>query len=153
MTSRRDRAVLALVGLWLLLLAVPVRAVDVSGLTHLDGSEVGPAELPENAILIVFATWSPRCRKIMAESDEIQRRWGTTAPVFLVNFQEDAEAVREFFGDASPKATVLLDPRAVFSKAHSITSLPGVLAIKDGTPAFRGKLPSDIDAVLRPIYD
>lgn len=147
------KVVPALLVALLLLPSARAVAIDTSGLTRLDGTEVSPGDLPDNAILIVFATWSPKCRRIVARSNAIQERWGSVAPVFLVDFQEDAAAVEEFFGSDWPQAEVLLDRRAAFSKAHSITSLPGVLAIKDGTPAFRGKLPADIDSVLRPIYE
>ena len=152
MRTKRSCATLVLLGLFALS-AVPSAAVDVSGLTFLDGSEVGASGLPDNAILIVFATWSPRCRQIAEKGDAIAKRWGAIAPVFLVDFQEDAETVERFLGSKSSKAAVLLDRRAVFSKAHSITSLPGLLAIKDGKPAFRGKLPADVDSVLRTIYE
>ena len=154
-SSVRPKAVLALplLAALLLLPSAEAFAIDTSGLTRLDGTEVSPGDLPDNAIIIAFATWSPRCRKIVARSNAIQNRWGGVAPVFLVNFQEDAAVVEEFFGDDPPSAEVLLDRRAAFSKAHSITSLPGVLAVKDGRPAFRGKLPADIDSVLRPIYE
>ncbi len=128
-------------------------ALDVSGLTRLDGSEVGASEIPEDAIIVFFASWSPRCRGIVEQVNAIHERWNGTARVFLVDFQEDRSDVEAFLKGKELKATVLLDRRAVFSKANSITSLPGLLAVKDGTPAFRGKLPSDVAAVLRPIYE
>ncbi|MFQ5528092.1 MAG: TlpA family protein disulfide reductase [Thermoanaerobaculia bacterium] len=128
-------------------------AVDVAGLTRLNGSEVAPGDLPEDAIVIFFATWSPRCRGIVARFKEIQERWGDSATVLLVDFQEDRSAVEKFLNGKVPGSKVFLDRRAVFSKSSGITSLPGLLAVKDGTPAFRGKLPADVDSVLRPIFE
>ena len=153
MNTYRGRAIASLIGLLLLGPATSASAVDVTGLTHLDGSEVAASELPDSAIVIFFATWSPKCRGIVAQVNEIEREWSATAPVYLVNFQEDRAAVEKFLDGKSTKVKVLLDRRAVFSKAHSITSLPGLLAIKSGTPAFRGKLSADAGPVLRSVYE
>ena len=141
------------VGLMLLSPAEPSFALDVSGLTHLDGSEVEADEMPQNAILVFFSTWSPKCRGIVRRVNAIHAGWGGKATVFLVDFQENRSAVEKFLDGKSLDVEVLRDPKAAFSKKHGITYLPSVLAVKDGTPALRGKLPSDPDPVLSSIYD
>ncbi|MCP4205037.1 MAG: redoxin family protein [bacterium] len=127
--------------------------VDVAGLTHLDGTAITADEVSENALFVVFSTWSPKCRGIVELVNEIHSDWGDRAQVFLVNFQEDAGAVEKFLAGRKPKVKVLLDPDASFSKKHKITYLPSLLAVRDGSPAFRGKLPSDVGPVLRPIFE
>ncbi len=137
----------------LLVSAAAAPALDLSGLTHLDGSEVLPGELSDDVILIFFSTWSPKCRDIDIRVKKINRQWGQTAPVFLIDFQEDARAVEKFFEGKSLDVEVLLDPGATFSKGQKITYLPSLLAVKDGSTAFRGRLPNDVASVLRPIYE
>lgn len=153
MAERRTWSIGALLGLLVLAAVGSAAAADVAGLTRLDGSELGASDIPENAILVFYAGWSPRCRGIVEQVNAIHGKWNGTARVFLVNFQEDRAEVEAFLKGKGLKADVLMDRRAVFSKANSITSLPGLLAIKDGTAAFRGKLPSDVTSVLRPIYE
>lgn len=129
------------------------RAIEVAGLTHLDGSAVSDDDVSGNAIFVVFSTWSPKCRGIHEVVNKVEEVWGDSAKVWLVNFQEDAAAVEKFLAGRNVDVEVLLDPDASFSKKHKITYLPSLLAIKDGSPAFRGKLPSDPDPVLRPIFE
>lgn len=128
-------------------------AIEVAGLTHLDGTAVDAGEVSENAIFVVFSSWSPKCRDIVERVNDIHAEWGGKARVFLVNFQEDRAAVNKFLANRSLKVDVLLDLDAAFSKKHKITYLPSLLAVKDGNAAFRGKLPVDIKPVLRPIFD
>ena len=127
------------------------RALDLSGLTHMDGSQVQPDEIPGDAILVFFSTWSPRCRNIDVRVKKIHEQWGGTAPVFLVNFQENAGAVEKFFAGKNLDVEVLLDPSATFSKSQKITYLPSLLAVKDGSVAFRGRL--RVASVLGSIYE
>lgn len=140
----------------LALAALPQRAVgavEIGGLTHLDGTAVDAAEVSENALFVVFSTWSPKCRGIVEQVAQIHADWGGRARVFLVNFQEDRAAVEGFLAGRPLKVEVLLDPDALFSKKHKITYLPSLLAVKDGNAAFRGKLPTDAKPVLRPIFE
>ncbi len=134
-------------------LPAPAAALDASTLTRLDGSALEADDLPQDAILIFFATWSPRCRGIVARAARIEKEWGSKAAVYLVNFQEDRKAVESFLNGKAGDLRVLLDPEGSFSKKHSITYLPSMLAIKDGAAAFRGKLPADPASVLGPAYD
>ncbi len=41
-----------------------------------------------------------------------------------------------------------MDPDGAFSKKHNIATLPGLLIVKDGQVAYRGKLPEDPDRVI-----
>lgn len=150
----------AAIGVWalgliaLLVLAIPAAAeIEIAGLKHLDGSSVAANEVAGNALFIVFSSWSPKCRDIVERANEVEADWGDKARVFLVNFQEDAETVEEFLDGQELNVEVLLDPDASFSKQHQITYLPSLLAVKNGSAAFRGKLPSDTKPVLRPILE
>lgn len=130
-----------------------VAAVETAGLTHLDGTAVKAAEVSDNALFVVFSTWSPKCRNIVEQVNRIHKEWGGRAQVFLVNFQEDRAAVDEFLGGRALEVEVFLDADASFSKKHKITYLPSLLAVKDGVAAFGGKLPTDANSVLRPIFE
>lgn len=153
MSSKRDWAILLALGGFLMVPFSATAAVEVAGLTYLDGTAVEADDVSGNALFVVFSTWSPKCRGIVESVNEIHADWGGRARVFLVNFQEDARAVDKFLAGRSLEVQVLLDPDASFSKKHKITYLPSLLAVRDGSPAFRGKLPSDTDPVLRPIFE
>jgi hypothetical protein len=43
---------------------------------------------------------------------------------------------------------VCLDPDGVFSRKYNVATLPGLLVVKDGQVAYRGKLPDDADRVI-----
>lgn len=130
-----------------------VAAVEIAGLTHLDGTAVDADDVSGNALFVVFSTWSPKCRNIVEQVNKLEDDWGGRAKVFLVNFQENRAAVDKFLAGRSLEFEVLLDPDASFSKKHRITYLPSLLAVKDGNAAFRGKLPADAKPVLRPIFE
>lgn len=153
MSRKLSRTVwLGLVGL-LLLPPGATAAVEIAGLTHRDGTAVDADEVSGNSLFIVFSTWSPKCRDILERVRELHGEWGGRVRIFLVNFQEDAATVDKFLSAGPSPVEVFLDPDASFSKKHKITYLPSLLAVKDGSVAFRGKLPSDADPVLRPIYE
>lgn len=143
----------ALFAILALLLLSPAGAVEIAGLTHLDGTSVKADDVPGDSLFIVFSTWSPKCRDILERVNELQEDWGDRTDIFLVNFQEDKAAVDEFVGGRSLSVPVLLDREASFSKKHKITYLPSVLAVKDGSAAFRGRLPVDAKPILRSIYE
>lgn len=113
-----------------------------------------PATLIEgDAIMVFFATWSPRCRDIVERVGAIERSWGSSVPVILVDFQESEQEVRDFLAGRRPPVDVYLDREGAFSKKHAMTTLPGLLVLRGGKVAYRGKLPGDVDAVLAPIFD
>lgn len=135
------------------LLVPPAGALDVSALTDLEGRKLAEDTVPSDVILVFFSSWSPRCRYIVERVEKIHADWGDQASVFLVNFQEDRSAVDRFIKGKDLNVQILLDAEGAFSKKHTITALPSLLAIKDDTLAYRGRLTRDPAALLRPIFD
>ena len=66
----------------------------------------------------------------------------------MVDFQEDRSDVEAFLKGKSPKAAVYLDQDGSFSKRYSVTHLPGLLILKDGSAAFTGRLTKDSNSVI-----
>lgn len=131
-----------------LLAAGPLGAQDVR-LPGLQGGQLTDANLAQGAtILVVWASWSPKCRDIVDRVNAVQRRWGQTARVVTVNFQEDRDTVQQFLAGKRLSVPVYLDLDGAFSKKNSVTTLPGLLVVRDGTTAYRGRLPDNPDAVI-----
>jgi thiol-disulfide isomerase/thioredoxin len=99
-------------------------------------------------IIVVWASWSPRCRDIVERVNPLAERWGGKARVVTVNFQEDRGAVETFLRGKSLRAPVYLDGDGAFSKRHAVTTLPGLLVFVNGRVAYGGRLPEDPDRVL-----
>jgi thiol-disulfide isomerase/thioredoxin len=147
--QRWGAAVLAL--LLTLVLPVSAGAQDIR-LQGLSGGQLTEADLGQGAtIVVVWASWSPRCRDIVDRVNAIQGRWGNRARVVTVDFQEDRGAVQSFLSGKNLSVPVYLDTDGAFSKKHAVTTLPGLLVIRDGNVAYRGKLPDDADRVLSEI--
>jgi thiol-disulfide isomerase/thioredoxin len=135
----------------LVALAMPIAAQPGQNirLQGLGGEQLGEADLARGTtIVVVWASWSPRSRDIVARVNPIAARWGGQARVVTVNFQEERAAVETFLAGKGLGTTVFLDPDGAFSKKYSIATLPGLLIFKDGQVAFRGKLPDDPDRVI-----
>lgn len=134
-----------------LLLAAPRVApaqADVR-LPGLDGGQLTTADLGRGAtVIVVWASWSPRCRDIVERTNALATRWGGRARVVTVDFQEDPAAVREFLAGKQLAVPVYLDRDGEFSKAHAVTTLPGLVVFRDGAARYEGKLPADPDATL-----
>lgn len=129
-------------------LALPAPAQDVR-LPGLRGGQLTEADLAQGAtVVVVWASWSPRGKDVVARVNAIQSRWGNRARVVTVNFQEDRAAVDGFLAGKNLAVPVYLDTDGAFSKKHAVTTLPGLLVIRDGNVAFRGKLPDDPNQVL-----
>ena len=147
--QRWGAAVLAL--LLTLVLPVSAGAQDIR-LQGLSGGQLTEADLGQGAtIVVVWASWSPRCRDIVDRVNALQGRWGNRARVVTVDFQEDRGAVQSFLSGKNLSVPVYLDTDGAFSKKHAVTTLPGLLVIRDGNVAYRGKLPDDADRVLSEI--
>jgi len=157
MTGPRSRlpallgVTLPVLGLLLLLTVLrdPSAAADRITLPGLDGDRLSEAELEVGrSILVVWASWSPRCRDIAPRLDALAGSWSAQARVASVVFQEEPETVRSFLGGHRLRSRVYLDRTGAFSKKHAVTSLPGLLIFRDGRVVFRGKLPPDPDPVI-----
>jgi len=128
--------------------APPARAQEVS-LSCLGGGRLSDADLTRGTtIVVVWASWSPRSRDIAQRVGPLAERWGSRARVMTVNFQEDGPAVQKFLAGKSLGAPVCLDPDGAFSRKYNVATLPGLLVVKDGQVAYRGKLPDDPDQVI-----
>jgi thiol-disulfide isomerase/thioredoxin len=140
-------AVLATV-LGLSALALPARAQELS-LSCVSGGSLSDADLSRGTtIVVVWASWSPRSRDVAQRVGTLAGRWGSRARVVTVNFQEDGPAVQKFLAGKGLGVPVCLDPDGAFSRKYNVATLPGLLVVKDGNVAYRGKLPDDPDAVI-----
>jgi thiol-disulfide isomerase/thioredoxin len=118
-------------------------------LSCLGGESLSDADLAQGTtIVVVWASWSPRSRDIVERVNPLAGRWGGRARVVTVNFQEDRRAVQSFLAGKNLTAPVCLDPDGAFSKKHNVATLPGLLVVRDGQVAYRGKLPDDADRVI-----
>lgn len=141
-------AVLAALALGILWAAGPLGAQG-PGLRGLRGESLAESDLSQGTtIIVVWASWSPKSRDIVARVNPLAQRWGGRARVITVNFQEDRQAVEGFLSGKGLSAPVFLDGDGAFSKKHAIATLPGLLILKDGQVAYRGKLPDDPDRVI-----
>lgn len=136
----------------LLVLALPLAAADVPPglrLPGLRGGELTSSELGRgNHVLVVWASWSPRCRDIVERIQAIDGRFGSRARVASVDFQEEPAAVEEFLRGKGLRSPVYLDREGEFSKSLEVTTLPGLVVVRDGQIRFQGRLPADADALL-----
>ncbi len=121
-------------------------------LEGLGGERLTVAELEAGStLLVVWASWSPRCRDVAARIDRLAETWSGEARVASVVFQEDPATVREAVAQTGLSAPVYLDPTGDFSQQHAVTTLPMLLIFRDGELAFRGKLAANPDAVIERI--
>jgi len=143
---------IAAVGLVLLLLAIPLSRAAAQGEIVLPGlteGELKEADLQQGVVIVVvWASWSPRCRDIVPRLNEVADRWGGEARVVSVVFQEEAAAVKSFLVGKNLAVPVFLDETGAFSRKHAVTTLPGLLIFRDGQRAFRGRLPADPHSLI-----
>lgn len=132
----------------LVLAAGPVLAEGIT-LPGLDGGQLEAAELEQGpVIVVVWASWSPRCRDVVPRLNALARKWSPRARVVTVAFQEEGETVREFLAGKGLRAPVYLDPTGTFAKKYAVTTLPGLLIFHQGQADFRGQLPVNPDPVI-----
>jgi thiol-disulfide isomerase/thioredoxin len=125
-----------------------VSAEDIR-LGCLRGETLSDADLAKGVtIVVVWASWSPRSRDIVERVNPLAARWSGRARVLTVNFQEDRSAVDGFLAGKSFAVPVCLDADGSFSKKYNVANLPGLLIVKDGQVAYRGKLPENPDQVI-----
>jgi thiol-disulfide isomerase/thioredoxin len=101
-----------------------------------------------NAVLVFWASWSPRSRQISDSVQAVARSAGGRASVSAVNYQEDAGTVQRFLADRPLGVPVYLDVDGALAKKFRMANLPGLLILKNGVVAYQGKLPDDVDRVL-----
>lgn len=138
---------------FVLLLALAVSAVPAAAqdfrLQGLRGERLGETDLAQGTtIVVVWASWSPRSRDIVERVNPIAQRWGGQARVVTVTYQEERQAVEGFLAGKNLGTTVFLDPDGAFSKKYAVTTLPGLVIIRDGQVVYRGRLPEDPDRVI-----
>jgi thiol-disulfide isomerase/thioredoxin len=118
-------------------------------LSCLGGERLSDSDLARGAtIVVVWASWSPRSRDIVQRISPIASRWNGSARVVTVNFQEERQAVEGFLAGKGLGAPICMDPDGVFSRKYKVSTLPGLLVVKDGQPVYSGKLPDDADSII-----
>lgn len=154
--SRKHRGFIALVCAGLLLAVaapVPAQRGDIE-LAGLEGGNLKESDLLEGAsIVVIWASWSPRCRDIVERVNALHGKWNGRATVLTVDFQEEPGAIREFLSGERLRAPVYLDRDGAFSKKNAVTTLPGLLVYKDGRILYRGKLPDDADSLIAQVLN
>jgi thiol-disulfide isomerase/thioredoxin len=130
----------------LLVAAAGVARADLAGL---DGDTLREASLADGTtVVVVWASWSPRCREIVEQVNALQNKWGNKARVVTVNFQEEPAAARAFLQGKGLKVPVYLDTDGAFSKKHAVTWLPGLIVFQGGDAPFKGRFAADADATI-----
>ena len=138
-----------LLGMALLAALAGSAAAQEVNLGCLDGARLSEAELAHGTtIVVVWASWSPRSRDVVERVNPLAGRWGGRARVLTVNFQENRPTVEGFLAGKGLAAPVCLDADGAFSRKFNVATLPGLLVLKDGQVAYRGKLPDDADRVI-----
>ena len=119
------------------------------GLQGLRGERLSEADLAQGAtIFVVWASWSPHSRDIvdrvnpLASAGAARRGWSRSTS------RRTAGRSRGFLSGKDLAAPVFLDADGAFSKKYAVATLPGLLIVKDGQVAYRGKLPDDPDRVI-----
>ena len=149
--SRTFPLTLAAVLLAVLLVGAAAPAAAQGGvlLQGLGGERLSESDFAQGTtICIVWASWSPHSRDIVARVNTLAQKWGGRARVVTVNFQEDRSAVEGFLAGKSLGPPVFLDADGVFSKKYAVATLPGLLIIRNGQAVHSGKLPDDPDKAI-----
>jgi len=95
-------------------------------LRDLGGGPVRLTDFRGRVVLLNFwATWCPPCRDEMPAIQALARELDRQGLVVLaVNYQEGAEAVRQFTGEARFALPVLLDTDGAVTRQYRVTVLP-----------------------------
>lgn len=102
-------------------------------------------------LLVVWASWSPRCRDVVPRINRLAARWSERANVGSVVFQQEPERIVEWLEPEPLDVPVYLDRSGKFSKHYEVTTLPMLLIFKQGEVAFRGSLSGNPDPVIQRI--
>lgn len=126
------------------------QAQQGSALPGLGGGQLSAADLAQGTqIVVVWASWSPRCRDIAPRVNEIARTFASQGRVITVNFQEESRAVEEFVREHPFDAPIYLDRDGEFSKGHAVTALPGLIVLRKGEVVFQGRLAAEAESQIR----
>lgn len=148
-SERARHALRALAACLLLGLAALPAAAQGLRLAGLHGEQLAEADLAHGStIAVIWASWSPRSRDIVERVNALAVRFGGQARVITVDFQEDRPAIEKFLASKTLSAPVFLDADGAFSKKYAVATLPGLLVVKEGQVAYRGKLPDDPDRAI-----
>lgn len=113
-------------------------------LSGLDGGQLRESDLKRgNVIAVVWASWSPRGRDVVAKINDIESRWGSRARVISINYQESRAEVQGFLAGKGLRAPVYLDSEGEFSKKYSRPNLPVLLVFRDGEQPVKAAMPDD----------
>lgn len=124
-------------------------------LQRLDGTSVSLADTGGRpAVINVWATWCPPCRREMPLlADAAERRGGEVA-FFFVNLAEGEERIRSYLdGEGLRLENVLLDPGMAVPRHYNTIGVPVTLFLKpDGalSAIYTGEIsPEALDANIR----
>jgi|JI10StandDraft_1071094.scaffolds.fasta_scaffold436737_2 thiol-disulfide isomerase/thioredoxin len=134
-------------------LLAPVASGQQGGsLPGYSGGELSSADLAQGThIIVVWASWSPRCRDIAPRVNELVQTLSSLGRVVTVNFQEERAAIADFVRQNRLDAPIFLDRDGEFSKGHAVTTLPGLIVVRKGEVVFQGRLAAEAEAQVRDI--
>ena len=151
MTKTCRLGILLALLLGVLLSSSSTEALERFRLDGLDGGTLTEVDLGgRDALMVVWATWSPRCQDIARRFEALEHRWGDRLQIVSVVFQEDADTVRAFFGGALPTGmgATYIDTDGSFAKQFDVATLPTLLLIRNDEVVYRDRLPTDPDPTI-----
>ena len=132
------------------LCGAPAEAQPGGSLPGLAGGQLSSADLAQGThIIVVWASWSPRCRDISPRVNELVQKLSGQGRVVTVNFQEEAAAIDEFVRQHPLDAPIFLDRDGEFSKGHAVTTLPGLIVVRQGEVLYQGRLAAEADSQVQ----